>query len=185
VADGVPFLPLQTLWINFTTDLFLAVGLGYGAAAAGLMSRKPRASDESVLPGPLLIWLAIAGSVMGVATLGVISRATDPHGLIVARTMGLTTFAVTHVLFALCTKDERRTVFYLDTLADKPLLISVGAAGLAIILTTAFAPLQRLLDTAGLNLQEWLICVGVALSIVLVSELRKLLVKRPLDEVSS
>ncbi|MBV8302718.1 MAG: HAD-IC family P-type ATPase, partial [Acidimicrobiia bacterium] len=33
VAQGVPFLPLQTLWINFTTDLFLAIGLGYGAAA--------------------------------------------------------------------------------------------------------------------------------------------------------
>src|SRR5579872_4406613 len=44
VAQGVPFLPLQTLWVNFTTDLFLAVGLGYGAAAAGLMDRKPRAS---------------------------------------------------------------------------------------------------------------------------------------------
>jgi Ca2+-transporting ATPase len=185
VAGGVPFVPLQTLWINFTTDLFLAVGLGYGAAATGLMDRKPRASDEAVLPGPLLIWLAVVGAVMGVATLGVISRNTDPHGLIVARTMGLTTFAITHVLFAICTKDERHSVFNLDTVSDRPLMISAGAAGLAIVLTTAFAPLQRLLDTAALNLQEWLICVGVALSVLIVSELRKLLVHRPLDEASS
>jgi hypothetical protein len=35
-----------------------------------------------------------------------------------------------------------------------------------------------------MNLQEWLICVGVALSIVVVSELRKLLIHRSLDEVS-
>ena len=40
IADGVPFVPLQTLFLNFTTDLFLAVGLGYGAAAAGLMQRQ-------------------------------------------------------------------------------------------------------------------------------------------------
>ena len=32
IAGGVPFLPLQTLWINFTTLLFQAIGLGYGAA---------------------------------------------------------------------------------------------------------------------------------------------------------
>src|SRR6185369_12957184 len=59
IADGIPFIPLQTLWVNFTTDLFLAIGLGYGAAAAGLMDRKPRASDEAVLPGRLLVWLTI------------------------------------------------------------------------------------------------------------------------------
>src|SRR6202007_314460 len=88
IAGGVPFLPLQSLWINFTTDLFLAIGLGYGAAAAGLMGRKPRASDEGILPRALLIWLAVVGAVMGIATLAVISRSTDPHGLVVARTMG-------------------------------------------------------------------------------------------------
>ena len=30
ILGGVPFLPLQTLWINFTTLLFQAIGLGYG-----------------------------------------------------------------------------------------------------------------------------------------------------------
>jgi len=184
IAHGVPFVPLQTLWINFTTDLFLAVGLGYGAAASGLMDRKPRASDEAILPRPLLIWLAVAGAVMGVATLGVIGNATDPHGLVIARTMGLTTFALTHVFFALCTTNERDSLFQLDLFGDRPLLVSVGAAGLAIVLTTVFGPLQRLLDTAGLNLQEWLICVGVSLSIVVVAELRKALVKRPIDEAA-
>jgi len=148
------------------------------------MSRKPRPSDEAVLPGPLLVWLAAVGLVMGVATLGVISRATDPHGLVVARTMGLTTFALTHVLFAVCTKDERRSVFNLDTIADRPLMIAAGAAALTIVLESVFAPLQRLLDTAAMNLQEWLICVAVALSVLIVSELRKRFVHRPLDEAA-
>jgi P-type Ca2+ transporter type 2C len=35
IAGGVPFLPLQTLWINFTTLLFQAIGLGYGQPAGG------------------------------------------------------------------------------------------------------------------------------------------------------
>ena len=41
ILGGVPFLPLQTLWINFTTLLFQAIGLGYGQPSDGLMQRHP------------------------------------------------------------------------------------------------------------------------------------------------
>jgi len=30
VVGGVAFVPLQTLWVNFSTQVFQAVGLGYG-----------------------------------------------------------------------------------------------------------------------------------------------------------
>ena len=181
IADGVPFLPLQTLWLNFTTDLFLAIGLGYGAAAGGLMQRRPRAADEAVLPRPLLVWLAVVGLIMGVITLSVISWATDPHGLVLARTMGLTTFALSHVFFAVATKDERRSLFNLDTFADKPLLVSIGVALASIILTTSFAPFQRLLQTTDLEMPQWLVCIGAALLVPAVSEIRKAIIRRPID----
>ena len=42
IAGGVPFLPLQTLWVNFTTQVFQAIGLGYGKPAPDIMERKPR-----------------------------------------------------------------------------------------------------------------------------------------------
>jgi Ca2+-transporting ATPase len=35
IASGVPFLPLQTLWVNFTTQVFQAIGLGYGEPSEG------------------------------------------------------------------------------------------------------------------------------------------------------
>ena len=178
IAQGVPFLAMQTLWINFTTDLFLAIGLGYGAAAAGLMGRPPRPKDEKVMPQPLLLRLATVGLVMGVATLWVISWATDPHGLAIARTMGFTTFALTHVLFAVSTKDDSRSVFNRDTLADKPLLIAVGASLAMIVLTTTLNPLERLLQTAPLELEQWLVCIGLALAVGVLSEVRKFVQRR-------
>ncbi|HSL66217.1 MAG TPA: HAD-IC family P-type ATPase, partial [Gaiellaceae bacterium] len=55
IVSGVPFLPLQTLWINFTTQIFMAVGLGYGAPAPDLMERRPRRLDEQILPRDLLV----------------------------------------------------------------------------------------------------------------------------------
>ena len=46
IASGVPFLPMQTLWVNFTTQVFQSVGLGYGARAEGLMKRRPRKPER-------------------------------------------------------------------------------------------------------------------------------------------
>ncbi len=39
----------------------MAIGLGYGQPASGLMERKPRPVDEKILPSGLLLWLAVAG----------------------------------------------------------------------------------------------------------------------------
>src|SRR5262249_43403470 len=57
IVGGVPFLPLQTLWLNFTTQVFQAIGLGYGKPSEGLMKRKPRPSNEPLLPRNLMLWL--------------------------------------------------------------------------------------------------------------------------------
>src|SRR6478672_8626628 len=40
IVGGVPLVPLQTLWVNFTTQIAQAIGLGYGEPGAGLMERR-------------------------------------------------------------------------------------------------------------------------------------------------
>ena len=77
ILSGVPFLPLQTLWINFTVDIFMAIGLGYGRPREGLMEEPPRPKDQEILPRPLFAWLAFVGIFMAVGTLGVIVWAVN------------------------------------------------------------------------------------------------------------
>jgi Ca2+-transporting ATPase len=178
IAGGVPFLPLQTLWINFTTLLFQAIGLGYGKPEPGLMERKPRQPDQPILPRALMIWLIIVGLVIGVGTLGVISWAEQERTQAVAHTMGVVTFSLYAVFFSIATKDERRSVFSLDTFADKTFNISTGVSVLTLILATVLGPFQRLLEMTPLDVQQWLICVCVALSIIVISEIRKALARR-------
>jgi Ca2+-transporting ATPase len=173
IAGGVPFLPLQTLWINFTTLLFQAIGLGYGQPAAGLMERAPRPPDRPILPRGPMAWLVAVGLVMGVGTLGVISWAEQARTEAVAHTMGVVTFSLYALLFSIVTRDERRTAFSLDTLSDKTFNIATGVSLLILILATVLGPLEALLDTTPLDVQQWLICACVALSVVVVSEIRK------------
>ena len=50
---------------------------------------------------------------------------------------------------------------------------------------TEFGLFRRILDTTNLDLDQWAICIIVGLLIIPVSEIRKLIVKSPLDEVPS
>jgi Ca2+-transporting ATPase len=173
IAGGVPFLPLQTLWINFTTLLFQAVGLGYGRPAAGLMEREPRQPDQPILTRSLFAWLISAGLITGAGTLGVISWAEQAHTQAIAHTMGVVTFSLYALLFSIETRDARRTAFSLDTFSDSKFVIATGVSILTLLLTTVFGPLQALLKTTSLDVRQWLICLAVALSIVVLSEIQK------------
>jgi Ca2+-transporting ATPase len=178
IAGGVPFLPLQTLWINFTTMLFQAVGLGYGQPAAGLMGRRPRDPQQPILPRPQMIWLVVVGLIMGGATLGVITWAEGAFDRTVALTMGVVTFSVASLLFSLSTRDEGRTVFSLDALSDKTFIRSTALSIITLVLTTVLGPLQAFLLTVPLDTGQWLVCIGAALPVLLASELRVLVRRR-------
>ncbi|MBO2446479.1 HAD-IC family P-type ATPase [Actinomadura barringtoniae] len=177
VTGGVPFLPLQTLWINFTTLLFQAIGLGYGEPAGDLMERKPRKPDQPILPRAQMTWLIVVGLIIGAGTLGVIAWADHEHGREVAQTMGVVTFSLYALLFSIATKDERLTVFSLDTFTDRKFTTWTGVSVLTLFLATSLTPFQKILDTTELNARQWVICAGTALSIIVVAELRKAMLR--------
>ena len=87
--------------------------------------------------------------------------------------MGVVTFSLYALLFSIETRDARRTAFSLDTFSDSKFVIATGVSILTLLLTTVFGPLQALLKTTSLDVRQWLICLAVALSIVVLSEIQK------------
>src|SRR6516225_6432338 len=173
VAQGVPFLPLQTLWINFTVILSQAIGLGYGKPSEHLMEQPPRDTEAPVLDAGRLASLAAVGAVMGVVTLSLLSWATSAHGEAVARTMGLSAFLVALVLLSFESRDLQRSAFSLDVLEDRTFLVATGLSIGVIFLGTTFSGFQRFLDTVPLDLNQWLICIGAAAWVLLITEAQK------------
>jgi Ca2+-transporting ATPase len=178
IASGIPFLPLQTLYVNFTTQVFQSVGLGYGTPSEGLMKRAPRKPKEPILTRADTTWFVIAGLILAIGTLAVAAGAEHEHGEKLARTMALTTFAIANLVFSFTTRDDRRSVFSLDTFNDRMFVIASLASAASIILATSFGFLQRILDTVELTGNQWLICIGAALPIVVASEVRKFVLRR-------
>jgi P-type Ca2+ transporter type 2C len=178
IASGIPFLPLQTLWVNFTTQVFQAVGLGYGAPSEGLMERRPRKPEQPILNRADTRWFIVAGLVMAIATLAVIAGAEDAEGEILARTMGLTTFSLANLFFSLTARDALHSVFSLDTFNDRTFIVTSLLSVAAIIFATELRFFQRILDTVELTGNQWLICIGAASAIVVVSEAWKFVLRR-------
>ena len=93
--------------------------------------------------------------------------------------MGLTTFAISNVLFSL-THARRAALGVLARRArgqDVPALHRAAPLA-AILLGTELGFLQRILNTVHLDLHQWLVCIVVGLAIVPVSEGRRLLLER-------
>ncbi len=183
IAGGLPFLPAQTIFINYSVQLSQAFGLGFAAPPPGLMDRKPRPAGVPILGRQMLIWLALAGLVMGVGTLLIIDWGTRTYGEDVGRTMGFVTFAFFNIAFSLATKDETRTALSRDVLADRTLAIATVVSVLVIIAATELGLMQRILNTVGLDVDQWAVCVLVGLSLLPISEVRKHFWHIPVNEV--
>ncbi|WP_203828876.1 cation-translocating P-type ATPase [Actinoplanes palleronii] len=178
IAAGVPFQPLQSLWLNFTTQVFQAVGLGYGKAEADIMDRPPRRSDEPLLTRRALGWLGLLGLLMGAITLLVIWWADRDNSVDQARTMGLTAFSIANLAFSFTVRSEIRSVFSLETFGDKRFVITTGMSAAAIVLATEFGLFQKILHTTSLDVEHWLLCLLAGGFVVVPTEIRKAVLRR-------
>ena len=55
-----------------------------------------------------------------------------------------------------------------------PFAVTTAVSFVLIVMATLVAPCQAVLKTTPLDENQWLLCLGVALSVVVVSELKKL-----------
>jgi Ca2+-transporting ATPase len=178
VADGAPLTPLQILWINFAVDVVLAIGLGFDAAAPGLMQRRPRDANAAIVSRELAIRLGVASLIMAVLALAVVAWGEERYDLAVATTMGLTTLSLLHIAAALEAREPVGTIFSRYTLANRRFLQLIGLALVLTFLVTELSPFQRIFDTVSLTSSQWGACLLAAIAYLALVELGKLADRR-------
>jgi Ca2+-transporting ATPase len=181
ILSGIPFLPFQALWVNFTVDVFEAIGLGLGAPEPGLMEKPPRPANEQIMPMRLAIRLIAIGLILAITTLGVMQWAVGYFGSdaqVLARSMGLTVFSLASIFFALETNDELGSVFSRATIENGRLIRMSGLSLLATFIVVQFNFMQRIFDTTALDVNQWLICLALASILLWVMEIAKIFRRR-------
>jgi Ca2+-transporting ATPase len=178
ILGGVPFTTMAVLWINFAVQVPIAVALGYDKPLPGLMDRKPRPLSQPVLSRAQWSRIAFLGLLMAVGTLLLETIYAQTVDATAGGTMGLAVFSLFNIAVGLSARSEYETVFDRDTLTDRRQLMLYGLSLLLAFLATELPFMQRLFGTRSLRAQEWLICFGLAVLLVLVAEVIKFFLRR-------
>ena len=96
----------------------------------------------------------------------------------------LTSLTLFHIVMGICSRNSRESVLTRDAI---PAWNQARFYLLALVLTlvaTEFGFLQRALDTESLSVNKWLICVGVALTLLVFEEVIKAYLRRKDPTVS-
>ena len=181
IADGAPLNPLQILWLNMVVDIPIAIALGFDRPTAGLMSRPPRPVGAPVLSRVDWVRLCVQGAVMTIGSLVAyqIGDAEADAGAeaVVASTMLLTTLSLFHLAAGLLSRDPHGTIFDRDAIPGRAQLRRYGIALVAIVAVTGLELLNRVVGTTELSAGLWATAVAIALSLVVVEELVKLVLR--------
>jgi Ca2+-transporting ATPase len=173
-----PLGTAQILWVAMISDGPPAIALGVDAARPGIMNEPPRDPAARILTGRRLLRLLFHGAIMAAGTLGVLrfgaGRGSPAH----ASTLAFTTFVLFQVFNVLNVRAEHGTAFNRQLVTNLRLWLTLGIVVLLQVGVVYWAPLQRLFGAEALGLTDWTISVGVASTVFLVEEIRKVSARR-------
>jgi len=173
---GLPeaFTALQILWVAIIMDGPPAVSLALDAARPGIMNEPPRHRDESVLPLSRVLRTAAFGVTMMVGTLAVLYHGMRTGTEARALTMAFTTFVLFQLFNVFNARNERGSAFNARFFNNRMLWLSLGSALALQVVAVHWAPASELFGTTGMGGVDWFIALGVASSVLLLEETRKL-----------
>ncbi|HEX9183513.1 MAG TPA: cation-translocating P-type ATPase C-terminal domain-containing protein, partial [Burkholderiales bacterium] len=161
------------------TDSLPALALGVDPADPAAMRRPPRDPRAGVITARMWQGIALAALVIGAGTLLALDAGL-PGGLIEgggqadhARTLAFNTLVVFELANVFCARSDRESAAR-GLFANTWLWLAVAAAA-ALQLAVIYLPaLQRAFGTVPLGAGDWLMCGGIAASVVAARELEKL-----------
>ncbi len=183
----MPLIALQILWVNLTTDGLPALALGVDPKAPDIMSRPPRPPDEGVFTGQVNTLLAlIAGyKTLLIIPLFAIYYLYNPDGdsqaatvLERAQTMVFVTLVLAELVNAFNCRSVTLSLFTVGLFANRFLVVAVLFSLAMTVAVVEYEPLARLFHTVSLSWWDWLLALGLSLSLIPVVEVTKLLLRR-------
>ena len=182
----VPLLATQLLWINLLTDAAPALAMGVDPSTDDVMARKPRKLTDRVIDGQMWGDIIFIGLIMAAVTLigmdmhlagGLFTdRSVDAIGhdaqMTEARTMGFTILVFAQMLNALCSRSHDQSVF-VGLFANKWLWAAIALSTLLQVAVIYVPFLNAAFGTVPLSVGAWFECLGLAMIVLVASELRK------------
>jgi Ca2+-transporting ATPase len=180
----VPLRPLQLLWINLVTDGTTTIPLAMEGEHGNIMHAKPRKKEDPFLSKRFYMRSLLASFVMILGTIGIFVWTLLHSSLAHAQTIAFTTFAFFQMWNALNSRSVRRSLFFtfrkrtthLDPIPlfhNVWLWITLLACVILQVLAVEWPYLQKVLQTTGLSLSDWITVITTSFTVVVAVEIQK------------
>jgi Ca2+-transporting ATPase len=186
IAGGMPFTPLQILWINFLIDTPLGIALGFDAESPGIMKRLPRPRSESILTRGVIVTAVLVGLFMAAWLIALIRLGIQQDGgLAAGSAMALTAFAWFRIVCAWQCRSERASALGLASVDNRQLNVVILVEVVLAFLVTEWDVLNKLLGTQPLSTEQWGLTLIAGASLYGAWEIGKLIARRAVREPST
>ncbi len=179
IAGGQPFSATQILWINFVITAPIGIALGLDKETPGLMKRKPRPREDSIMSRPVILTVGLAGLFMSVAIDLLIVLGKDHYNEVaIGSTIGLVAFSLMLIVAALECRDQTATALRQETLNNRTVNLAILAEAALALLIARGGALTSLLGTQALTGRQWLFGALPAAMLFVLWEAGKLVARR-------
>nr|MDJ0822939.1 cation-transporting P-type ATPase [Paracoccaceae bacterium] len=174
IAIGGPlvFLATQILWMNLVTDGVTAVALGLERSEPDQMNDPPRKKDDPILGIGGVAMIFCFGLYTGTACLWIFFGTMD-QGVDLARTTAFTAMVIFEKVSVFAFRSLRLPCWRIGWLSNPLLLAALAATVLAQVAAVYWPPLQVLLHTVPIGLDQWTQIALLALPLLILPELIK------------
>ncbi|MHA2405535.1 MAG: calcium-translocating P-type ATPase, SERCA-type [Candidatus Hermodarchaeia archaeon] len=190
----LPLLAIQILFINLVTDGLPALALGMDPMEPDVMKRKPRDPQEGVITRQVWVLIWVVGVTIAFVTLWIFSVSmvnltigedlAPEVAVLRAGTLALTVLVMTQMVHAFNSRSGHLSLFQVGFFKNRYLLLAIGFSLLLHLIIVYFPPLQVVFRTVPLLLQDWIIIILLSLSVLIVVEVLKFVIRYRARKVS-
>jgi Ca2+-transporting ATPase len=176
VIAGVvlPVLPVQILWVNMTTAIFLGLMLAFEPKEAGIMPRPPRDPQSPIISGILTCRIFLVGFLLLTGTFGLFQLALS-EGLSIteARTIAVNMFVFGELFYLFNCRSLTNSMFSLGFFSNPWLLGGVTVMSLLQLFYTYSPLMNSWFHSAPLDATAWMRIMLVGFAIYLIVGIEK------------
>ena len=178
-GGALPLIAVQILYVNLATDGLPALALAVDPYSKDIMFRQPRPRNQTVFTGNTVNYMVITGVWTCLASLFVFVWALNMgKALMEAQSLCFVTLIIIQFLNAFNCRSLERSLFNLGVSQNRWLLAAVGWELTLLLLVVYLPVLQGAFNTFALSIEDWVVAVSSALTIVVVAEIYKLVTAR-------
>jgi Ca2+-transporting ATPase len=174
LGAALPILPVQILWVNMTTAIFLGMMLAFEPKEKGIMTRPPQDPKLPIMTRDVVIRTLYVGLLLVAGVFGLFElELSRGESLEKARSVATTMLVMGELFYLFNCRSLTKSAFAIGFFSNAWVLWGVGVMLLIQGLYIYAPAMNKLFHSAPMSLDAWLRILGVSLIIYLTVGIEK------------